>query len=63
MFLCQEQALLLGLHAFGDDFQAEGETQRDGRAAERGIVRICGAIFDQRPVDLHTIDVQQLQAG
>jgi len=63
MFLRQELALFLGLHALGNDFQAEGETQRDSRATKRGIVRIGGTVFDERPVDLHTIHVQQLQPG
>src|SRR6185312_5293133 len=62
MLLRQELALILRLHAFGDNFETEGQAQCDGRATQGGVVRIRCAILHERAVDLHTVDVQQLQA-
>ena len=52
----QELRLRLGLDALGDDAQAEGEAERDGRAAHGARFVIVADFLDERAVDHDAVE-------
>ena len=56
LFGDQELRLRFGLDAFGDDAQAEGVAERDGRAAHGARFVIVADFFDERAVDHDAVE-------
>jgi hypothetical protein len=54
---------LLVLHAFGDDLEAEGMRELDGRADDRGAAGIGRDVRDEGAVDLELVDREVAEVG